>query len=253
MLAPHVAASTAGTQRWPPPRAAPESALSVMGNASKRTDAPSTGDGVEPLPKRKRFSLIRELALADLITIGNAAAGMTAILMCLAYVEERAQSFLWLALGMFPVALVCDVLDGSVARWRHKSSPYGADLDSLADIVSFGVAPAVLAFTLGMRGGWDGIVLGYFVTCGIGRLARFNATADALMTDKGKVSHFEGTPIPTSLILVAVLAVAFSNGRVHEALWWGELRIGPWLLHPLVLLYALSGSLMISTIRVPKP
>jgi CDP-diacylglycerol--serine O-phosphatidyltransferase len=204
-------------------------------------------------PRRKRFELIRELALADLITIGNAIAGMTAILFCLGYVEERDESLLWSALAMFPVALVCDVLDGSVARWRHKSSPYGADLDSLADIVSFGVAPAVLAFTLGMRGGWDGVVLGYFVACGIGRLARFNATADALMTDKGKVSHFEGTPIPTSLVLVGVLAIAFGEGRVHEAIYWGEMRLGPWLLHPLVLIYALSGSFMISTIRIPKP
>ncbi len=205
-------------------------------------------------PKRhKRFSLIRELALADLITLGNAASGMAAILLCLAYVEDKRETLLWVALGLFPIGLLCDVLDGSVARWRHRSSPYGADLDSLADIVSFGVAPAVLGFTLGMRGGWDAMFLGYFVACGIGRLARFNATADALMTDKGKVSHFEGTPIPTSLVVVAVLAIAFGTQRVHEALWWGEMRIGPWLLHPLSLMYAVSGSLMISTIRVPKP
>lgn len=203
--------------------------------------------------KRKRFALIRELAFADLITLGNAVSGMAAVLYCLAYVDDGNTSSLWIALALFPVALICDVLDGSVARWRHKSSPYGADLDSLADIVSFGVAPAVLGFTLGMRGGWDGVVLGYFVACGIGRLARFNATADALMTDKGKVSHFEGTPIPTSLVLVGVLAIAFGTGRVHEAMWWGELRLGPWLLHPLVLIYALSGSFMISTIRIPKP
>jgi CDP-diacylglycerol--serine O-phosphatidyltransferase len=207
----------------------------------------------EPLRVRKRFALIRELALADLITLGNAIAGMAAILLCLAYVEARDATLMWIVLGLFPVALVCDVLDGSVARWRHKSSPYGADLDSLADIVSFGVAPAVLGFTLGMRGGWDGVVLGYFVACGISRLARFNATADALMTDKGKVSHFEGTPIPTSLMLVVVLAIAFATHRVHETLWWGEIRLGPWLLHPLVAIYAVSGSLMISTFRIPKP
>ena len=203
--------------------------------------------------KRKRFSLIREMALADLITIGNAVSGIAAILLCLAYVEAKDEATLWTAFALFPLALVCDMLDGSVARWRHRSSPYGADLDSLADIVSFGVAPAVLGFALGMRGGWDGVALCYFVACGIGRLARFNATADALMTDKGKVSHFEGTPIPTSLALVAVLAFAFQNGRVHEALWWGELSFGPWLFHPLSVIYIVSGSLMISTIRVPKP
>lgn len=207
----------------------------------------------EPRPRPKRFSLIRELALADLITLGNASSGTAAILLCLAYAQERNEIFLWVAFALFPVAILCDVLDGSVARWRHKSSPYGADLDSLADIVSFGVAPAVLGFTLGFSGGWDGVVLGYFVACGIGRLARFNATAGALMTDKGKVSHFEGTPIPTSLVLVAILAIAYGTGRVQDALWWGAHEIGPFTFHPLVLLYALSGSLMISTIRIPKP
>lgn len=207
----------------------------------------------EQRPRPKRFSLIRELALADLITLGNASSGTAAILLCLAYAQEPRENLLWVAFGLFPVAILCDVFDGSVARWRHKSSPYGADLDSLADIVSFGVAPAVLGFTLGFNGGWDGVVLGYFVACGIARLARFNATADALMTDKGKVSHFEGTPIPTSLVLVAVLAMAFGTHRVHDALWWGALEIGPWTFHPLVLLYALCGSLMISTIRIPKP
>ena len=53
----------------------------------------------------------------------------------------------------------------------------GADLDSLADVISFGVAPAVLGFTLGLRGGWDMLSLTYFVVCGVSRLARFNVTA----------------------------------------------------------------------------
>jgi len=203
--------------------------------------------------KPKRFSMVRSLVLADLITLGNAAAGMSAIMLCLAYVEARDRATMWTALVLLPIAMVCDVLDGSVARWRHKSSPYGADLDSLADIVSFGVAPAVLGFALGMRGGWDGVVLVYFVACGISRLARFNATAEALMTDKGKVAYFEGTPIPTSLALVAALAIAFSQGSVHEHLWGGMMQLGPWQLHPLTLMFALSGSLMISTLRIPKP
>jgi CDP-diacylglycerol--serine O-phosphatidyltransferase len=68
--------------------------------------------------------------------------------------------------------LVFDILDGHVARWRNKSSPYGKDLDSLADVVSFSVAPAVLGFTLGLRGVWDCVCLSFFVCCGIGRLAR---------------------------------------------------------------------------------
>ena len=201
----------------------------------------------------KRFSMIRSFALADIITLANGAAGMGAILLCVSYVEAREAGVMWAALALFPIALVCDVFDGSVARWRRRSSPLGADLDSLADVVSFGVSPAVLGYALGMRGGFDAVVLIYFVACGISRLARFNATASALMTDEGKVSHFEGTPIPTSLLLVAVLAVAFGLGAVHESLWLGAWTIGPWVLHPIVLIYAVSGSLMISTIRIPKP
>ena len=208
----------------------------------------------DPKPRPRHFTMLRELAFADLITLGNAASGTSAILLCLAYVEERHRPSMWTALALFPIALVCDVLDGFVARWRHKSSPYGADLDSLADIVSFGVAPAVLGFALGLRGGWDAVILTYFVACGIGRLARFNVTAPSLMTKKGKVSHFEGTPIPTSLLLVVLWAIAFGTGHVHESLWWGVVQLGPWQLHPFALVYALSGSAMVSaTLKIPKP
>jgi CDP-diacylglycerol--serine O-phosphatidyltransferase len=93
------------------------------------------------------------------------------------------------------------VLDGYVARLdRSRQSTLGADLDSLADVISFGVAPAVLGFTLGLRGGWDMLCLTYFVVCGVSRLARFNVTAEALAdTETGKVKYFEGTPIPTSI------------------------------------------------------
>jgi CDP-diacylglycerol--serine O-phosphatidyltransferase len=157
------------------------------------------------------------------------------------------------AFALLPLAFVLDALDGFVARKTKNSSPYGGDLDSLADIVSFGVAPSALGYVLGMSGGWDMVIFTYFVACGIGRLARFNVTAIALTTDKGKVSHFEGTPIPTSLLLVAALFVAFLSGSVHEKIWWGSVSLG-WKLHPLALLYALSGTLMVtSTLKIPKP
>jgi CDP-diacylglycerol--serine O-phosphatidyltransferase len=169
------------------------------------------------------------------------------------YVEARDAAVMWTALALFPVALVADALDGSVARWRRRHSSLGADLDSLADVVSFGVAPAVLGYTLGMRGGWDGAILVYFVACGISRLARYNVTAAELTGESGKVKYYEGTPIPTSLAIVALLAVAYGMGAVEAQLWLGELRLGPWTFHPLSLVYAVSGSLMISTLRIPKP
>jgi CDP-diacylglycerol---serine O-phosphatidyltransferase len=198
--------------------------------------------------------MLRALGPADFVTLGNAASGTTALFLCLLYVEAREPVFMYVALALFPVALACDVLDGFVARWRQRYSPYGADLDSLADVISFGVAPAVLAFALGMRGGWDTIVLIYFVACGVARLARFNVTAGAMADERGKVPYFEGTPIPTSVLLVAVLAVAFASGAVHDDLWLSGHRVGPWMFHPLVIMYAVIGTTMISTaLRIPKP
>jgi CDP-diacylglycerol--serine O-phosphatidyltransferase len=126
-------------------------------------------------------------------------------------------------------------------------------MDSLSDIISFGVAPAVLGFTLGMRGFWDMLILVYFVVCGISRLARFNVTAAALSDSSGKVRYFEGTPIPTSVVIVGVLGIAFARDAVDDSLWLGAYRLGFGTLHPLAILYAVSGSAMISTLRFPKP
>jgi CDP-diacylglycerol--serine O-phosphatidyltransferase len=208
---------------------------------------------IEPRVKKKPFSMIRTFVLADVITLGNAACGMGAILASMSYLADHRREMALTAFVLLPLALICDALDGHVARWRRKSSPLGGDLDSLADIVSFGVAPAALAFALGMRGGWDVVILCYFVACGISRLARYNVTAAALSDDSGKVRYYEGTPIPTSLGLVAMLGAAYANGAVGQALWLGSMQLGPWVLHPLALAYAISGSFMISTIRIPKP
>lgn len=200
-------------------------------------------------------SMLRSYTLADLFTIANASCGTVAIFLCLDYMAFGDVRRPWIAIALLPLALVCDVLDGTVARMQpHRQSMLGADLDSLADVISFGVAPAVLAYALGMRGGWDMIALVYFVVCGVSRLARFNATA-AMLTDAdtGKVRHFEGTPIPTSIGLVLLLGVALWMDRVQGALWLGEVRIGPMGLHPLVLLFAASGTAMISRVKIPKP
>ena len=140
--------------------------------------------------------MLRSYTAADLLTIGNAACGTIAIFLCLDYVASGERRFLWSAFVLLPAALACDVSDGYVARLnRARQSRLGADLDSLADVISFGVAPAILGFTLGLRGGWDMLLLTYFVVCGVSRLARFNVTAEALAdADTGKVKYFEGTP-----------------------------------------------------------
>jgi CDP-diacylglycerol---serine O-phosphatidyltransferase len=207
-------------------------------------------------PRRRHFSLLREFKLADWFTLANAACGFGAVLALVAAVETGSVRPMLLATLLVPLALVFDVLDGRIARWRHQQSSLGRELDSLADVISFGVAPAVFAYAAGMRGGWDAVVLVYFVCCGVSRLARYNVGAAAL-TDAdadAKVTHFEGAPIPTSTLLVLLLGAAAWSGATGDALWGGVLQLGPWQLHPLVLLFALSGSLMISrTLRIPKP
>src|SRR5262245_42322778 len=169
-------------------------------------------------PRPRHFSMIRDFQVADFLTLGNGFSGMGAILAAMKYAVSTEPWALKLAFGLLPVSLVCDVLDGRVARMRREVSMLGQELDSLADLVSFGVAPAVLGFTVGLRGGWDAIVLLYFVGCGISRLARYNATAAHLSDSTGKVKYFEGTPIPTSLALVAVLFALFCADRIGDAL-----------------------------------
>ncbi len=202
---------------------------------------------------QKHFSMIREFHLADFFTLANAACGVAAVFCAMTYVDSRSTGHFLAAFGLVLAALLCDVLDGRVARWRQDASVLGRELDSLADVISFGVAPAALAFAAGMRGGWDWAALMYFVCCGVSRLARFNVTAEQIAGSAGKVKYFEGTPIPTSVVLGAVLAWAVLEDRVGRQLYGGVWEIGPWTLHPLALLFVASGTLMISkTLRIPK-
>jgi len=205
-----------------------------------------------PNPPR-HFSMIRGFHMADFFTLGNAACGMAAVFLAMLYMSsESLTHFMWAA-AMAPAAFVFDVLDGRIARWRQQHSALGRELDSLADVISFGVAPATLAFAAGMRGGLDAVILVYFVCCGVSRLARFNVTAESLAEGTGKVKYFEGTPIPTSVVLTGILAYLGWQGMIDENLWGGAWTLGRWVLHPLALLFALSGTLMISkTLRIPK-
>jgi len=201
----------------------------------------------------RHFSMLREFHLADFFTLANAACGVAGVFLAMLHLTTRSTGVFLLAAATAPVAFAFDVLDGRIARMRHQHSVLGRELDSLADVISFGVAPAALGFAAGLDGGWDAAILTYFVCCGVSRLARYNVTAEALAGGGDKVRYFEGTPIPTSVVITAVLAFAAWRGRLDEAIYGGAWSVGPWTLHPLVLLFALSGSLMISkTLRIPK-
>jgi CDP-diacylglycerol--serine O-phosphatidyltransferase len=197
--------------------------------------------------------MLRGFHLADFLTLCNAACGVAGVFLAMLYMVENSRTYFYVAAAMAPAAFIFDVLDGRVARWRQQHSALGRELDSLADVISFGVAPAALAFAGGLRGGWDWVALIYFVCCGVSRLARYNVTAETLSEGADKVRYFEGTPIPTSVLLTALLAVAAWQGRLGEQIYGGVWMVGPWSLHPLSLLFVLSGSLMLSkTLHIPK-
>ncbi|CAI6339017.1 unnamed protein product [Periconia digitata] len=205
------------------------------------------------------FSLFRALHLADFITELNGFCGVMSVFSSLRYcVQDDPTDYtnLYFALGFIPLGLFFDFMDGKVARWRKKASLMGQELDSLADLVSFGVSPAAAAFSLGLRTPVDHILLAFFVLCGLTRLARFNVTVAMLPKDgTGKSKFFEGTPIPTSLALAATMAYWANKGWTHGDVPLGVWGAGAaWEMHPVALLFVLHGCLMTSkTIHIPKP
>jgi CDP-diacylglycerol---serine O-phosphatidyltransferase len=202
--------------------------------------------------RAKPFSMIREFHLADWFTLGNAFCGMGAMFAVMSYLQTGLPKHLYFACALIPCALFFDVMDGRIARWRQQTSAMGRELDSLSDVISFGVAPAVIAYGVGMQGFWDRLVLLFFVACGVSRLARYNVTAEQLADGGDKVKYFEGTPIPTSLLLVIIMAFGVWTGARGEFVWFGEYTVLGFKFHPLVLMFAVSGALMISRIRIPK-
>jgi CDP-diacylglycerol---serine O-phosphatidyltransferase len=206
------------------------------------------------MSRPRHFSMFRDFHLADWFTLANAFCGTGAVFAAMRFLQDGVVRDLMIGMALIPLAFVFDALDGRIARWRKVASTLGRELDSLADVISFGVAPAALGYACGLQGGWDWLVLSFFVVCGVSRLARYNVTAETLADGGDKVRYFEGTPIPTSLLIVLLLAFAAWQGRIGEDLWFGVVQLGPWQLHPLVLVFALSGALMVSkTLRIPKP
>ncbi|MEX2223378.1 MAG: CDP-diacylglycerol--serine O-phosphatidyltransferase [Candidatus Rokuibacteriota bacterium] len=196
----------------------------------------------------KHFSMIRNFHLADLFTIANGFCGVAAVFQAMGFLGTEARWRMYGAALLVVLAGGFDLLDGRIARWRHDASPMGRELDSLADVISFGVAPAAIAFAAGLQSALDQIVLMYFVGCGLSRLARYNITAEALSAETGKVRYFEGTPIPTSIVPLGLLILAFHQRTLYP------IGLAGFELHLVSLLFLVSGTLMISkTLRIPKP
>ncbi|KAJ1661121.1 CDP-diacylglycerol-serine O-phosphatidyltransferase [Dispira simplex] len=200
--------------------------------------------------------MVRSFHLADFLTLGNGICGASSILCSMKYLVTLNVWYIWSAMYFIPLGALLDVLDGRVARWRQRSSLLGQELDSLADLVSFGVATAALGFALGLQSNLDICCMVYFISCGIARLARYNTTVASLPKDgQGKVHYFEGTPIPTSIGIVFLFMYLFSQRIIgYGTQPFGELHVGAgFTFHPLALLYVLNGTAMISkTLRIPK-
>jgi CDP-diacylglycerol---serine O-phosphatidyltransferase len=145
--------------------------------------------------------------LPNLFTISSVLFGMVAVVSCL---EGTAEAFREAALAIL-VAGLADGLDGRVARLTRTETKFGVQLDSLADVLSFGMAPAVLAYAFALKGvdggdGFVGLFLAFlYVSCGALRLARFNVQADRA---HGPTGYFTGLPIPAAAGIVATLTWA---------------------------------------------
>lgn len=210
--------------------------------------------------------------LADLITIMNGVCGTLSILSSAKYLilssnlpappSKEAMRWLYFAHLLPILGFGFDALDGKVARWRGGGSMLGQEMDSLADLISFGVAPATLAFTLGCRTLLDQVALLLFVSGGLARLARFNATVALIPADAtGKSKYFEGLPIPSSLFLTASMAFFVRNGwyamgaGLKAGVPFGVIRLwgtdGCGDIHGLAVIFALWAAAMVSkTLRV---
>jgi len=190
--------------------------------------------------------------IPSLFTIGN----MFCAYFCVTSTLKGNYDFAAMAIG---VGVVLDGLDGRIARMTHTSSEFGVQLDSIADVLTFGIAPAILAFVWGQSQiltnvgatsfemyvsehlrHWSWIVTFIFMICGGWRLARFNVQTQKPL-DPGMKRHFVGLPIPAGAGLLAATVHFFKEPltMVWSAIIW-------------YLLVLLASLLMVSTIRYPS-
>ena len=194
----------------------------------------------------------RIYVLPNLMTAGNLLCGFVAIL----HIVGRFQPDLeherihW-AIGFILLACLFDALDGRLARMQGQSSDFGREFDSLADIVSFGIAPALLVHDIVLQefeqvvkgGGW--LIACVYLVCGAMRLARFNCLAARDIQDPEDAKSFRGCPIPAAagVIVSLTLTLLWLDGSNRE--------IGRWK-YALPVLMLLLSYLMVSNLRYPS-
>ncbi len=174
---------------------------------------------------RKENDIRNFVNIPDYISIGNALSGVLAIFMALS-------GYYLVSACLILLGAIFDLFDGRVARKLNMASEFGVQLDSLCDVVSFVVAPAVFAFAVLEPVWYVNVLLAFYVVAGVLRLARYNVTGT---TDGGK--YFEGVPVPVSLVL-PFLYFVFNYYHINLSIW--------------LLLYCIHGILMVSVIKIKK-
>ena len=211
-----------------------------MPQRENRPEAEASAEGESPT--------LRIYLLPNLFTAGNLFCGFLALTKIVEANLQVGYHDIKLALLFILIACILDLLDGRVARMGGYESPFGREFDSLADIVSFGVAPAFLVHRIVLADvfrdheeiGW--FIAALFVICGAFRLARFNCLA--AMAGGGGGKYFTGFPIPMAAGMVASLTLF--------VIWWDEkiIRVGYWR-YALPVILVLLAVMMVSEVKYP--
>ncbi|HEX3660247.1 MAG TPA: CDP-diacylglycerol--serine O-phosphatidyltransferase [Acidobacteriaceae bacterium] len=219
-------------------------------NAHPQSDLPAIMGG----PPRSRRRVRGMFLLPSMFTAVNIAAGFFAITQSLegSRLEPHHFDYAALAIGL---AIPFDALDGRIARLTNTESDFGRELDSLADVITFGVAPSILAFAWGFRSlpqnlspdyrvklvQFGAFVCFLFLLCGASRLARFNISVNPIPKNPGRPGrkYFVGMPIPAAAGFVAAVVHGFIGLPIFT--WWLSIIWG--------ILVAFVGFLMVSTWR----
>ena len=166
--------------------------------------------------------LIKYLKRADFFTVANLSCGIVSIIMSIE------GNFVLSATLLF-IAVIFDILDGKVAGLMHQKNSFGKQIDSMSDLISFGVAPMFLFYALQTPAPWVSVLLLFFITCGMFRLARYNVS---------EAQGFEGVPITVNGVLFPVLFLIYSNFPASLNIW------------PFIIV--IQGLLMISTLKISR-
>lgn len=238
-----------------PPIRRSSSLFSLLSN-QEPLPRPEPKDYQTFLDDRRHFSLVRNLHMADFITLLNGFSGFYSIISCMRYALTGQTHYVQRAHFFICLGLFFDFFDGRVARLRNKASLMGQELDSLADLISFSVSPGIIAFSIGFRSTVDVLLLSFWVLCGLTRLARFNISTNNIPKDStGKLQYFEGLPVPSNLVWVVFMSALVYTGRILDKLPGGKLFEGSFAeFHIVALGFALQGCAEISkSLRIPKP